>query len=319
MIVSASRRTDIPCYYSEWFCNRIKEGFYYVRNPMNAHQISKISLSPELVDCIVFWTKNPIPMLNRLDELRDYDYYFQFTLTGYDKDVEQNLPDKQEVMIPAFQKLSEKIGPQRVIWRYDPILINEKYTIQYHIEEFRKIAYRLKGYTRKAIISFVDLYEKTKRNMADLHMVELGEAQMKDLAGQIAQIARECGMVVESCAEKIDLESAGVKHGHCIDKELIEEITGCSMEGKRDGQREACGCLACEEMGTYNTCKNGCRYCYANFNQAAVKESVKSYDPNSSLLCGMVGPHDKITERKVKSLKRPKDNQMTLADYMKMT
>lgn len=319
MIVSASRRTDIPCYYSDWFCNRIKEGFYYVRNPMNAHQISKISLSPEVVDCIVFWTKNPIPMLNRLDELKAYDYYFQFTITGYDTDVEQNLPDKHTVLVPAFQRLSEKLGPQRVIWRYDPILLTEQYTISYHIEEFRKIANSLKGFTRRAIISFVDLYEKTKRNMAALHMEPFPEDQMRELAGQLAQIAGDCGMVVESCAEKIDLESVGIQHGHCIDKALIEEITGCSLGGKRDGQREACGCLACEEMGTYNTCKNGCRYCYANFNHAMVAESVRAYDPHSPLLCGTVGPLDKITERKVKSLKIPKDDQMTLDDFLKLS
>lgn len=121
MIISASRRTDIPNYYSEWFYNRIKEGFLYVRNPMNAHQISEIKITPEIVDCIVFWTKNPLPMMSRLDELKDYPYYFQFTLTGYGKDVEANLPNKKTEMIPVFQELAEKIGKEKVIWRYDPI------------------------------------------------------------------------------------------------------------------------------------------------------------------------------------------------------
>ena len=140
MILSASRRTDIPNYYSEWFFNRIKEGFLYVRNPMNAHQISRIQITPEVVDCIVFWTKNSAPMLQRLDEIKAYQYYFQFTLTGYGNDVEVHLPDKKTGMIPIFQKLSDKIGRQRVIWRYDPIFFSDRYTREYHLKAFRQIA-----------------------------------------------------------------------------------------------------------------------------------------------------------------------------------
>ena len=140
MIISASRRTDIPNYYSEWFYNRIKEGFLYVRNPMNAHQISEIKITPEIVDCIVFWTKNPLPMMSRLDELKDYPYYFQFTLTGYGKDVEANLPNKKTEMIPVFQELAEKIGKEKVIWRYDPIFFSDRYAKEYHLKAFQSIA-----------------------------------------------------------------------------------------------------------------------------------------------------------------------------------
>ena len=133
MILSVSRRTDVPNYYFDWFVNRIKDGYLYVRNPMNVHQISKIDISPEVVDCIVFWTKNPANMLDKLEDLRDYPYYFQFTLNGYGKDIEPNLPNKRKELIPTFQKLSEKIGKERVIWRYDPILVNQKYTMDYHL------------------------------------------------------------------------------------------------------------------------------------------------------------------------------------------
>ena len=310
MILSVSRRTDVPNYYSDWFYNRIKEGFLYVRNPMNVHQISRIDLSPELVDCIVFWTKNPANMLDRLDELKEYQYYFQFTLTGYGKDVELGLPDKCEVLIPTFQRLSEKLGAQRVIWRYDPILLTPRYTMEYHLKAFEKIAHSLAGYTRRTVISFMDLYAKTQRNTAGLQIESLSEQDMVELAKQIVVIAGRYGMEVESCAEMIDLEGAGVKHGSCIDKKLIEEIIGCKLIiGKDKNQRAGCGCYESVEIGTYNTCKNGCRYCYANFNDAVVKESVKAYDMDSPLLCGQVGPDDKITERKVKSLK---DNQISL-------
>ena len=149
MILSASRRTDIPNYYSEWFYNRIKDGYLYVRNPMNAHQISKIALSPEVVDCIVFWTKNPEPMFSRLEELDAYQYYFQFTLTGFGSDMERNVPHKKEHMIPIFQKLAGKIGREKVIWRYDPIIFTDKYTPEYHLKAFGQIAGELHGYTSK--------------------------------------------------------------------------------------------------------------------------------------------------------------------------
>ena len=140
MIISASRRTDIPTYYSDWFFNRIKEGFVFVRNPMNAHQISRIDLRPDVVDGIVFWTKNPLPMLDRLDLLKEYTYYFQFTLTSYGEDVESNIPSKSNVIIPSFQRLSDKLGPERVIWRYDPIFLSQKYSIDYHIHYFEMLA-----------------------------------------------------------------------------------------------------------------------------------------------------------------------------------
>ena len=304
MILSVSRRTDIPSFYSEWFYNRIKEGFLYVKNPMNPHQISRVELSPEVVDCIVFWTKNPANMMERLDELNKYMYYFQFTLTGYGRDVETALPDKRKELIPIFQKLSEKIGKQRVIWRYDPILINDKYTKEYHLKAFSEIAEKLNGCTERVIISFIDLYAKTQRNTAGLHIEDISDEDMRMMAGRIAEIAGKHGMEAESCAESIDLESVGVKHGCCIDKKLIEEIIGCKLiAGKDKNQRAECGCYESVETGLYNTCKNGCKYCYANFSEAAVIENVKAYDPSSPLLCGTVGPDDKITERKVKSLK----------------
>ena len=307
MILSVSRRTDIPNYYSDWFYNRIKEGFLYVRNPMNAHQISRIDLSPEVVDCIVFWTKNPEAMLGRLSELEAYKYYFQFSITGYGRDVEAGLPDKQKVIIPTFQKLSGLVGKDTVIWRYDPILINEKYTAEYHIRAFTKIADALQGYTTRVVISFVDLYAKTKRNTKDLHIKDLSQEEMRTLARQLADIAHQHGLQIESCAELIDLEDVGVKHGCCIDKNLIEKIIGCPLKGSKDkNQRPECGCFESVEIGTYNTCRNGCRYCYANYNQDQVISQTALYDPDSPILCGVINEEngDKINNRKVASLKQ---------------
>lgn len=313
MILSVSRRTDIPNYYSEWFYNRIKEGFLYVRNPMNPHQISKISLSSDLVDCIVFWTKNPANMMSRLDELQNYKYYFQFTLTGYGKDIEPNLPNKRKDLIQTFRNLSKKIGSDKVIWRYDPILLNEEYVPEYHIKAFQEIAGHLKGYTHKVVISFVDLYAKTKRNTEGLNIKELKNNGIMELARKMAEIAWENHLSIETCAEQVDLNDIGITHGSCIDKVLIEEIIGCKLKVNKDrNQREECGCFESVEVGTYNTCRNGCKYCYANFSDEMVRENVKLYDVNSPLLCGNIGVKDIITERKIKSMK---DEQISLFDY----
>nr|WP_302594644.1 DUF1848 domain-containing protein [uncultured Acetatifactor sp.] len=304
MILSASRRTDIPAYYSEWFLNRMKEGFLYVRNPMNPHQISRIDLSPEVVDCIVFWTKNPADMMGRLGALERYPYYFQFTLTGYGKDMEPNLPDKREVLIPAFRKLSERIGKERVIWRYDPVLVNRRYTAAYHVKAFGEIADSLADHTRKVVISFVDMYAKLRRNARTFGFGEVASEDMVYLAGEMARIAAEHGLAIESCAEQADLREAGIRHGSCIDQRLIEEITGCSFSGGKDrNQRKECGCLESIEVGAYDTCLNGCRYCYANHGDGKVRETAGLYRADSPLLCGEVGSEDKVTDRKVKSLK----------------
>ncbi len=312
MILSVSRRTDIPNYYSEWFINRIKEGFLYVRNPMNAHQISKINLSPDVIDCIVFWTKNPTKMINQLDYLKEYAYYFQFTLTGYGKDIEPNIPNKRKELIKVFKELSQKIGKEKVIWRYDPILVNKKYTVEYHLRAFEEIANSLSDYTEKVVISFVDLYAKTQRNTMGLEIEKLMHDDMFSLVKRMVEIASKNKLIVETCAEEINFEDIGINQGSCIDKKLIEKLLGCKIVGEKDkNQRGECRCLESIEVGTYNTCLNGCKYCYANFSDEKVKENVKLYDVNSPLLSGKLGPNDKITDRKVKSLK---DSQMSFFD-----
>ncbi|MBQ4603385.1 MAG: DUF1848 domain-containing protein [Clostridia bacterium] len=310
MIISASRRTDIPTYYSEWFFNRIKEGYVYVRNPMNVHQISRISLSPEVIDGIVFWTKNPIPMMSHLDKLKDYAYYFQFTVNSYGKDIESNVPNKNDIVIPAFRELSKKIGAEKVIWRYDPIMLTEKYTIDYHVNYFNEIAKRLSGYTNKCVISFVDLYRNTQSHLKELRMLPLGDNEMYELAERLVEIAHKNNLIVESCAEKINLEQFGIQHGHCIDCELFEKILNCKMNLSKDkNQRPECGCMESIDIGAYNTCKNGCRYCYANFSEKTVIKNTGIHNPQSPLIFGNVMPDDKITERKMISLK---DSQISL-------
>ena len=310
--MSVSRRTDIPNYYSEWFFNRLKDGFLYVRNPMNFHQISEIKISPDVVDCIVFWTKNPLPMMERLDELEAYNYYFQFTLTGYGNDVERNLPNKKTSVIPIFQELSNKIGKEKVVWRYDPIFFSNRYNVQYHLKAFRSIAEALSGYTEKCVISFLDIYPKNKKNMDNLLSYDLSDSELREFAKELSNIAKENHIKIGSCAEKVDLDEYGIIHNSCIDKELIEKIIGCKLKINKDkNQRIECGCVESVEVGTYNTCKNGCVYCYANYSAKSVESNFQKYDPLSPLLCGHIEKDDKISTRKVVSLK---ETQISIFD-----
>lgn len=299
MILSVSRRTDIPAFYSEWFFNRLKEGFVYVRNPMNIHQVSKIVLSPDVIDCIVFWSKNPKPMLPRLDELKDYMYYFQFTINAYDKGFEVGVPTKEGI-INTFKELSEKVGSKRVVWRYDPILLTEKMDVDYHIRYFEEIAKRLQGYTDTCVISFVDLYKKTQSNLKNTQLREPSIKEMLEIAAKMFLIAKKYGITIQTCAEEIALESVGVKHGKCIDNALIEDLLGVKLVVSKDpNQRKECGCVQSIDIGEYNTCAHGCKYCYANFKESMVMRNRAAHDSNSPLLVGQIGVDDKVTERKL--------------------
>ncbi|WWR15619.1 DUF1848 domain-containing protein [Lachnospiraceae bacterium JLR.KK008] len=317
MILSASRRTDIPNYYSRWFLNRLREGFLCVRNPWNTRQVSRISLSPEVVDCIVFWTKNPADMIKYLEYLEDYTYYFQFTLTGYGRELEPGLPDKRGELLSTFRTLSEKIGRERVIWRYDPILFDERYTMAYHLKAFERIAGHLADYTERVVISFLDLYAKTRRNLNGFDSAAMTAENMTALAGEMAQIAAGRHLTIESCAEQIDLHSVGIEHGSCIDQKLIERLAGCKLKGRKDkNQRESCRCLESVDVGAYHTCLNGCKYCYANDSDERVRKTISVYDENSPLLCGTIRADDRVLNREVKSLR---DRQISLLDFFDKT
>lgn len=312
MIISASRRTDLPSYYAEWFFNRIREGYVLVRNPMNPHQVGKISLSPDVVDGIVFWTKNPIPMLDWLPELERYSYYFQFTLTAYGRDVERGLPSKNSELIPAFCSLSKRIGRERVVWRYDPIFISEAYGMEYHRKYFRALAARLGEYTETCTISFLDLYRSTARRIQPFGIRTLTADEQAELASCFAEAAKRYGFSINTCAETVDLSRFGISHAHCIDKERLERIGNFKLDvGKDENQREACGCVSSVDIGTYNTCKNGCVYCYANYSQSAVAKQTQGHDPRSPLLFGELGPQDRIKERKMRSCRQ---DQLTVFD-----
>jgi DNA repair photolyase len=278
---------------------------------MNFHRISRISLAPDVVDGIVFWTKNPVPMLDRLGELNAYMYYFQFTITPYGKDIEPNIPSKSNLIIPAFKKLSEIIGANRVIWRYDPIFISEKYPMEYHVHAFGKIAEELHKHTRKVVISFIDVdYRGVKRNIKELALQDFPSASQIELSSQLAKTAQGYGLLIDTCAEGISLKKFGIEHARCIDNRLFENLLGCSLKLDKDkNQRLECGCVASVDIGMYNTCQNGCRYCYANYSQGNVLTNYEKHNPLSPLISGEAGEADKVNEKKDKSCR---DNQMRL-------
>jgi hypothetical protein len=292
MIISASRRTDIPGYYSEWFLNRIKEGYLYVRNPFNARQVSKVNLSPDAVDSLVFWTKNPAPMLGRLGELKNYFYYFLFTLNPYDQDLEPHLPPKDR-LVDTFRRLAGMLGPDRVIWRYDPIVLNKKYTVDYHVQHFVRLAGLLQGCTKTCTISFLDFYRKIAGNVRELGLQPLVTEDRRRLAESCAEIGAASGVKIVCCAEDIDLSDLNITPACCIDAGLVEKMTGRKLKVKKDrNQRRECGCAASTDIGMYNTCPSGCKYCYANYSARSVQKNIRLYDPASPLLCSRVESWD---------------------------
>ncbi len=302
MIISASRRTDIPALYSDWFFLRLSEGFAYVRHPMHPRRVYRVSLLPENVDGFVFWTKNPLPMLDRLHLLSAYPYYFQFTLTPYGSDVEANLPSKEDAILPAFLRLAEKVGPERIIWRYDPILLNAKYTPEAHLEAFDRLARRLSGYAKQCTISFLDFYPKIARAVEPLRLFPIPDEAKIRLAGQISAVAAEYGIAVTACAESLDLSAWGVGKACCVDGRIFEQITGMPYKKDKDkGQRPECRCVPSVDIGAYNTCTHGCRYCYANYSATSTRKNAGNFRPDSPLLCGTVSTQDVVTERKAES------------------
>ncbi len=312
MILSVSRRTDIPAFYSEWFMNRIREKYVLVRNPMSYHAVSRVILAPEVIDCIVFWTKNPAPIIPYLTEIdKEYKYYFQFTLNGYDQDVEPNLPSLDE-RIDTFIKLSKQIGKECVIWRYDPILVSEKYDIEWHKNKFMYIAERLSKYTTSCVFSYLDMYDKISGNMRGINSMQINISDMRNIAQILKNEADKYGIILKTCSENVDLYDMGIEHSCCIDPKLISSLVGFNISCKKDtNQRQSCGCVESVDIGQYNTCRHGCKYCYANYSLQSVCNNTKKHNPNSPMLLGNIEDGDNVTERKMKSFIQ---TQMSLFD-----
>lgn len=301
MIIQTGMRTDIPAFYSKWFLNRIKEGYVCVRNPYNPKQVTKYSLSPEVVDLIAFCTKNPLPMLPFLEELKPYGQYWFVTITPYGRDIEPNVPDKETVM-EGFKELSDVVGADSMGWRYDPIFIDKKHYVEWHISEFEKMAAILAGYTKTCVISFIDIYKKVERNFPEAKSVRAEDMAM--LVKAFVKIASKYGMVLKPCAEREDLAKYGADCSGCMTVHTFETALHSRLEvpkRKKNQRNGECACLLGTDIGAYDTCGHLCKYCYANVNSVLVKENMRKHNPASPFLIGGYMPGDIVCEAIQKS------------------
>ncbi len=310
MIINTGCRTDIPAFYSKWLINRIKEGYVYVRNPYYPSQVTKYRLNPDVVDCLEFCTKNPEPMIKYLSDLDKYGQYWFVTITPYGEDFEPNVPNKEEV-IKSFKTLSEHVGINCIGWRYDPIFINNEFDIYKHIEEFEKMAEKIKGYTNGCTISFLDIYEKVKRNAPDIRPPT--KEEQIELAKNFVGIGKKNNISIYSCCEGSFLSEYGVNCDGCVSQEIIERAIGSKLVvPKINNIRKDCNCLLGNDIGMYNTCGHLCKYCYANANSRIVKVNMKMHIETSPFLIGREMKGDKITEAKQSSWKAFECEQTTL-------
>ena len=292
MIINTGQRTDIPAFYSEWFSNRLKEGFVCVRNPFDPSQVSRYRLDPSVVDVIGFCTKNPAPMFQYMDLLRDYGQYWFVTITPYGCDIEPNVPDKHR-LLEDFKKLSQMVGLNSIGWRYDPIFISDKYSMDYHLRAFSEMSAALEGYTNTVVISFIDLYSKVRRNFPEVK--ELTKEQRLYLGKEIIRIAASHGMIVKPCAEGDELTAFGADCSGCMKISDYENAIGHRLNApKKKNARAECACYLSCDIGAYNTCRHLCRYCYANAEPQIVLAQSSQHDPKSPFLIGNYRDDDKI-------------------------
>lgn len=301
MIVNVGGRTDIVNYYGEWLMNRIKEGFAYSRNPLFQNNISKISLKPEDVDCLMFCSKNYKPMLKYMKEINSkYRIICHYTITAYDRDVEPNVPNIDE-SIETLIELSKIVGKKKVLWRYDPILLTKKYTIEKHLYTFEYIAKQIAPYVQRCIFSFVEMYKKLDYNMPEI--IPFTENDKIEILKGLGEISKKYNLYTQTCGTDETNEKYGIHVSGCTTPEILEKANNVKYRTiKAKPMRKGCHCIPSRDIGAYDTCLNGCKYCYANRRPDLAKENIKIHDKNSPLLLGNIRATDKITESKINSL-----------------
>lgn len=301
MILNLGSRTDIPAFFADWFYERVAEGYVCARNPYYPTQVTRYRLDPAVVDCLVFCTKNPAPMFPRLHELDVFGQYWFVTITPYGKEIEPYVPEKELVM-EHFLALSEKVGKKAICWRYDPVFVSEKYSVDFHIQVFEKMAARMTGATGVCVISFIDLYEKTLRNFRGVKAVTAKER--REILTAFVETGRRYGMKIKTCAEGVQPANYGADVSGCLTREVLEQTLGEALTIPPHGRaRETCACLLGNDIGMYNTCGHGCLYCYANYDNQIVAENRRLHHPESPLLVGELKVEDVIKDAKQESYK----------------
>ena len=293
MIINTGSRTDIPAFFHKWFLNRIDEGFVCTRNPYN-DDIYRYPLNPETIDVLCFCTKNPKPMLKDLDLLEDYNQFWFVTVTPYERDIEVNVPGFKNV-VKSFRELSSYLDSNKVSWRYDPIFITEKYSIEFHIDKFEEMAAELSEFTNDCTISFIDLYKKVLRNFPEAR--EVTTKERLTIGEEFSKIAKRHDLKLKTCVEGTLLDRFGFDSSGCMTKQVLEKAIGCNLKiPKGKYEIRECNCLFGRDIGVYNTCLHGCKYCYANYSQKLVKRNQKLHNPDSPLLIGDVNDGDAVKE-----------------------
>lgn len=294
MILNISGRTDIVAFYSDWLMNRLNEGFIDVRNPFNPKMVSRIMM--EDVDLLFFCTKNPIPILDKIKDINK-KVYFHVTLTSYKRNIEPGLPPKKYI-IEAIKKLSNIIGKDNIVIRYDPIFINDEYSLEYHVKTFDKICDLLDGYINKILVSFIDDYKNVRNNYNMLRYRRLTERDYETIGKSFSESAKMHNIVVHTCAEVRNLVEYGFIKDECMSKELAFKLTGKVYKKWKARKNVPCECIEMVDIGVYNSCKHFCKYCYANYDEKQVNDNYSKHNPNSSLLVGELKDDDIIKIRK---------------------
>lgn len=294
MILNVSSRTDIIAFYTPWFINRLKEGFVDVRNPFYKYNVSRIYFSD--VDAFVFCTKNPMPILPYFHLLKK-PILFHVTLTPYDRKVEPNVPKKSHV-IASIKKLSTVLGKENIYVRYDPIFINDTYTVNYHIKVFAKLMEHLDGYVSHVIVSFLDNYKNVQKNISVLKPKKITDDMYREIGLNFSKVAKEHNITVQTCCEEHNLIEYGFKKEDCISATLAYKLTGKTNFKYWKARGRNCKCIEMVDIGVYNSCRHYCKYCYANYNEEEINKNVLEHDINSSLLLGHLRSVDKIVVRK---------------------
>lgn len=292
MILMISGRTDIVAFYTPWLINRYQEGYVDVRNPFNKKMISRINFND--VEAIMFCTKNPKPILPYLKDIKK-PKLFHITLTPYLKDIEPNLPAKKEI-INSIREVSNIVGKEFTYVRYDPIFINDKYTIEYHIKMFDRMCKELHGYIKHVIISFLDDYKNVRKNIKVINPKALTKEDYKKIGESFSNIATKYNVTVQTCYEEENLLEYGFIKGECLSHELAWKLTGKTNFKKWKARH--CNCVEMVDIGAYNTCSHFCKYCYANYDEKEVEKNKKMHNPASSLLIGNIEKDDIIKQRK---------------------
>lgn len=300
MIINTGGRTDTVQYYTKWLLKRFEEGFVYSRNPLFPNKVTRYELTPDKVDCVIFCSKDYKPILDYLPKIIEkFSTYFYYTITSYGRDVEPNVPSIEK-SIETLKKLSSIVGKKRLAWRYDPVLLTEKYTIKAHLESFEMMAREIAPFVDRCIFSFVEMYKKLKTNMPEIILMTTEDENV--LARGMGAIAEKYGLYLQTCGTNGDYSQYGIHPSGCMTLKMLGNANDIQFRSlKHKGMRQGCHCMESRDIGAYDTCLNGCKYCYANKKPEKAFENYKYHNPNSPLLLGNIKETDLIQQGLQKS------------------